>query len=129
MLILLKDMTLGARNLKKETGLGFVLLSATLAALLALTSGCSGVASSKPSPTHSATASWTASTSPVVGYNVYRSSTSGGPYTKLNASPTTSLTYTDATVASGQSYYYVTTAVDASGAESINSNEQKAVIP
>jgi fibronectin type 3 domain-containing protein len=37
--------------------------------------------------------------------------------------------YTDGTVVSGQMYYYVTTAVDSSGAESGYSNLAQAVIP
>jgi hypothetical protein len=42
---------------------------------------------------------WTASTSTVVGYNIYRSKTTGGPYTKINAALITSgVTYTDAFV-------------------------------
>ena len=35
---------------------------------------------------YSTSLSWTASTSSVIGYNVYRGTTSGGPYTKLTAS-------------------------------------------
>jgi hypothetical protein len=63
---------------------------------------------------------WTASTSnTVMGYNVYRSTTSGGPYTKV--APLVATPYTD-TVASG-TYYYVVTAVDASADESAHSNE------
>jgi fibronectin type 3 domain-containing protein len=41
----------------------------------------------------------------------------------------TSLSYTDATVQNGTTYYYVTTAVDASGSESAFSNEVSTVIP
>jgi fibronectin type 3 domain-containing protein len=78
---------------------------------------------------HSATASWTASTSVVSGYNVYRGTVSGGPYTKLNGSLVSALTYLDATVQSGNSYFYVTTSVDGSGTESVFSNEGAAVIP
>jgi hypothetical protein len=78
---------------------------------------------------HSATATWTASSSSVAGYNVYRGDVSGGPYTKLNASVVTGLSYTDSTVISGQTYFYVATAMDASGNESVFSNEVKAVIP
>jgi fibronectin type 3 domain-containing protein len=73
---------------------------------------------------------WTASaSSDVKGYNVYRSTVSGGSYAKINSSLVTGTSYTDATVASGQTYYYVTTSVDSSGVESQNSNEVKAVIP
>jgi hypothetical protein len=38
---------------------------------------------------------WTASTSTVVGYNVYRSKTTGGPYTKINTTLVTGVTYSD----------------------------------
>ena len=79
--------------------------------------------------THSVSLSWTASTSTVNGYNVYRSTTSGAGYTKLNGGLVSLVSYTDSTVANGTTYYYVTTAVDGSGLESINSNEASAVIP
>lgn len=79
---------------------------------------------------HAVSLSWTASTSSVVGYNVYRGTISGGPYTlKLNAAPVTGTTYTDAAVASGQGYYYVVTAVDAAGTESAYSTQASATIP
>lgn len=78
---------------------------------------------------HSATTSWTASSSVVSGYNVYRGTVSGGPYTKLNSSLITVLTYTDSTVQATQTYYYVATAVDSVGNESVFSNEVPAVIP
>jgi fibronectin type 3 domain-containing protein len=60
---------------------------------------------------------------------VYRGTVTGGPYTKINASLITLLTYTDTTVVSGQTYFYVTTAVDGSGNESVFSNQVQAVIP
>jgi hypothetical protein len=78
---------------------------------------------------HSVALSWTASTSTVSGYNVYRATVSGGPYTKINSSLVTVLTYTDSTVQSGTTYYYVTTAVDSSGNESVDSNQVPASIP
>jgi hypothetical protein len=78
---------------------------------------------------HSVDLSWTASTSAVSGYNVYRGTVSGGPYTKINSSLITTLTYTDTTVQSGTTYYYVATAVDSNGDESVNSNEASASIP
>jgi fibronectin type 3 domain-containing protein len=74
--------------------------------------------------------SWVASTSPATsGYNVYRSSTSGSGYTRINVSTVLGLTYTDTIVVSGQTYYYVTTAVDSSGDESPFSNQIQATIP
>lgn len=79
---------------------------------------------------HSVTLNWTASTSSgVSGYNVYSSSTSGGPYTKLNSALVTGATYTDNTVLAGDTYYYVTTAVDSSGTESSYSNQATAAVP
>jgi Abnormal spindle-like microcephaly-assoc'd, ASPM-SPD-2-Hydin len=78
---------------------------------------------------HSVALSWTASTSTVSGYNVYRGTASGGPYTKINSSLVATLSYTDSTVQSSTTYYYVTTAVDSSGGESVYSNEVPASIP
>jgi hypothetical protein len=46
---------------------------------------------------------WTASTSAVSGYNVYRGNQTGGPYTMVSSSLVTGTAYTDATVQSGQS--------------------------
>ena len=67
---------------------------------------------------------WTASpSSGVTGYNVYRSTASGTGYTKINSSLVSGLTYTDATVIDGVTYYYVTTSVDSSGDESSYSEQ------
>jgi fibronectin type 3 domain-containing protein len=78
---------------------------------------------------HSVALTWNASTSTVSGYNVYRGTVSGGPYTKINSSLVTILTYSDLTVQSGTTYYYVTTAVDSSANESVYSNGASAPIP
>ena len=78
---------------------------------------------------HSAALSWSASTSTVAGYNVYRGATSGGPYTKQNSSINSPTAYTDSAVQSGQTYHYVVTAVDSSNVESVYSNEVSAAIP
>jgi hypothetical protein len=59
---------------------------------------------------HTVTLSWTASTSVVSGYNVYRSTTSGTGYGKVNGSLVAAVNYTDSSVANGTTYYYVTTA-------------------
>ena len=61
------------------------------------------------------------------GYNVQRSTTSGGPYTTIatwaaNASPNTSPNYTDTSVVNGATYYYVVSANNQSGT-SDNSSE------
>jgi DNA-binding CsgD family transcriptional regulator len=70
---------------------------------------------------------WNASTSTVAGYNIYSASVSGGPYNKIGSS--TTLTYSDMTAISGNTYYYVVTAVDSSGNESVYSNEASVVVP
>jgi Abnormal spindle-like microcephaly-assoc'd, ASPM-SPD-2-Hydin len=79
--------------------------------------------------THSVTLNWVASTSTVSGYNVYRSTTNGSGYSKINSGLVDAVTYTDTTVQSGTTYYYVTTAVDSSGDESADSNQATAVVP
>jgi fibronectin type 3 domain-containing protein len=68
------------------------------------------------------TLTWTASTD-ASSYNVKRGTVSGGPYTQIGTATTTS--YTDTTVTNGTAYYYVVSAVDASG-ESPNSTEASA---
>jgi hypothetical protein len=78
---------------------------------------------------HSVTLTWTASTSTVVGYNVYRSSVSGGPYSKMNSTIIAGTTYVDSTVISGQTYFYVVTSVDSNSVESANSAEVTATVP
>jgi hypothetical protein len=79
---------------------------------------------------HSVNLSWDASAGAgVVGYNVYRGSALGGPYSKLNSALEASTAYTDDSVTAGQTYYYVTTAVNGNGDESGYSNQVHAVIP
>ena len=78
---------------------------------------------------HSVALSWSpSSSSGISSYKVYRGTVSGGPYSLLT-SGVSSTSYTDSNVQSGSTYYYVTTAVDSSGAESGYSNETQAVIP
>jgi hypothetical protein len=81
-----------------------------------------------PPAQHTADLTWNSSNN-AVGYNVYRGSVSGGPYSMINTSLDGTTAYTDNTVVSGQTYYYVATAVDGSSNESGYSNETQAVIP
>jgi hypothetical protein len=79
---------------------------------------------------HSVNLAWSASTSAgVVGYNVYRAGVSGGPYTQLTSSLVPNPNYTDSAVAAGQTYFYVVTAEDGTGTESVHSNQVHAVVP
>jgi hypothetical protein len=77
----------------------------------------------------SVTLNWTPSSSSDAGFNVYRGSLSGGPYTKVNSALIATTSFFDASIASGQSYYYVATEVDSTGAESVYSSEVIATIP
>ena len=85
----------------------------------------SGVAA----PQHRVDLAWTASASSVTGYNVYRSSTSGSGYVKLNSSLNAGTSFSDSSVTAGATYFYVTTAVDSTGTESSYSNQVQATIP
>jgi hypothetical protein len=78
---------------------------------------------------HSVNLSWSPGTSTYSGFNVYRGTTSGGPYTKLDSSLIAAPSYQDLSVTSGQTYYYVATEVDSTGTESSYSNEAIATIP
>ena len=74
--------------------------------------------------------SWDASTSKnITGYNVYRGVQVNGPFNKINTSLVPSTSYQDNSVYAGDTYYYVTTAVDTQGVESAYSNEAKATLP
>jgi hypothetical protein len=77
---------------------------------------------------HAVSISWdpSASTSAAF-YKVYRGTVSGGPYNLL-ATNIAASTYTDSTVQSGATYYYVTTTVSTAGLESIFSNQFKGVV-
>ena len=79
---------------------------------------------------HSVSLSWGASpTTAVTGYNVYRSTVSGSLFARVNSALVGGLAYTDSSVQSGRTYYYVATAVDGSGNESVFSNQVSAAIP
>ena len=78
---------------------------------------------------HTVSLNWTPGSSTYSGFNVYRGSTSGGPYSKVDSSVIPATSYTDASVTSGQTYYYVATEVDSTGMESPYSSEVSATIP
>jgi hypothetical protein len=82
-----------------------------------------------PTVPHSVALNWGASSSSVAGYNVYRSTVSGSAYAKMNGSMVGGVNYADSSVQSGHTYYYVATSVDASGTESVYSNEVAAIVP
>ena len=72
--------------------------------------------------------SWLANgESDLAGYNVYRATSAGGPYTKVNGTLVGTNSYTDVGLTNGTTYYYVVTAVDTSNNESADSNEASVV--
>ena len=111
------------------------LVSGTVSGSLSFVSNASSstvgeaVSGTGQAPQYKVSLSWSPSTSTVTGYNVYRGTTSGGPYAKINPSVNSLTTYADGTVQSGQTYYYVTTSVASGGMESKYSNETTAQIP
>ncbi len=85
--------------------------------------------SGTPPSQHSVQLSWSASSSTVAGYNIYRGSVNSGPYAKIDSAVDTVTTYTDASVQAGDTYFYVTTAVAPDGTESAFSNQVSAAVP
>jgi hypothetical protein len=109
--------------------------SGTASAVLSVASNAANAAAQNlsgvgvaPQP-HSVALTWTDNDSSIAGYNVYRGSVSGGPYSQINPSLQPAAEFTDTSVVAGQTYYYVTTAVDSNGEQSGYSNEAEGVIP
>lgn len=73
--------------------------------------------------------SWNPSTSGVAGYNVYRSTSKNGPFSRRNYYIDSGTKWTDRSVAAKTTYFYATTAVSASGTESGYSNVVEVSIP
>jgi len=78
---------------------------------------------------HQVTLSWTASTSQVAGYNIYRATISTGPFSLLNTGLITGTSYVDTSVVPGTTYFYYATAVDSQANESVPSNKVSATVP
>lgn len=107
--------------LRKSIGAG---LASFLAFLVSVLGACG-----QGNKMHTVTLTWKASKSVVKGYNVYRGTKPGGPYTRVNSDLVQGLSYQDKDVSGGATYYYVTRSVDADGRESVNSSEITAAVP
>jgi len=128
-ILLTKDRSLSVWT---KVGTGIAVLVVLLLSVLwvRVTSGLTSAIRLQPrGTTHTVALKWQPSSSRVAGYNVYRSMTPAGNYVQINSSLVQGVTFTDNTVESGLTYYYVTRAVDALGHESVNSNEARAAIP
>ena len=78
---------------------------------------------------HSVGLTWTASTSPSIGYFIYRRTGTAGSFSRLDSSIDTLTSFTDNNVMDGATYFYVVTTVAAGEAESQFSEEVSVTIP
>lgn len=81
---------------------------------------------------HNVALTWSASpSSGVVGYYIYRGTSSGGEgQTPINATPLNSTSFTDDSVTAGTEYFYTVTSVGSDGSvQSTASNEASAAVP
>jgi fibronectin type 3 domain-containing protein len=114
----------------------FPIARISVLALLSLcvvsTVGCVG-APNQTAPSvqkvHSVTLNWSPSTSDVVGYYVYRSTSPDGPWIRRGTTAETGLSYTDSSLQGGQVYNYAVSSVDSDNVESALSDAVSAVIP
>jgi len=138
------DTTFGALRLKLEVGRAdFEFVTSTGARLDSGSMGCTPHDGSPPPPDETAPAApsglvagggdgsvaldW--STSPAAdldGYDVYRSTSQGGPYTQVNGARLSASAYTETGLSNGSTYYYVVKATDTAGNQSEASSEASA---
>jgi P pilus assembly chaperone PapD len=78
---------------------------------------------------YSVNLTWTPSSASYSGFNVYRGTQSGGPYSKINSSLIATPSYTDTSCGTAGTYYYVATEVGTSGVESNYSSPASAIVP
>ncbi len=103
---------------------GTLTVSSNAAAIKISLSGTGTLASQ-----HSVSLTWTASTSDVIGYFVYRRTGSSGSFAKVKSTIDASTAFTDSSVENGQTYFYVVTAVASSDVESAFSTQVEVTIP
>lgn len=93
--------------------------------LLAVLSLC-GMASAA---SHSVVLTWTASPTPGVTYNIYRSTTAGSCKATVLTTGITALTFTDTSVTSGATYFYSVDAQNGGGKSACTSPDVQVLIP
>jgi fibronectin type 3 domain-containing protein len=96
------------------------------------TNGMAVVSLSGAGLPHQVALSWDSpgsSTVPIASYNTYRLTPGSSAYQLLNSSVGPQTKYVDKAVQSGATYDYIVTSIDASGEESVPSNDVRATIP
>ena len=78
---------------------------------------------------HTVSLSWAPALTGVTGFKTYVSMVSGGPYVQMGSVPSTTPAYSDSSVQSGHTYFYVVTAVNSTNQESLYSSEVAAIVP
>jgi hypothetical protein len=94
----------------------------------ALSIPLTGTGTAAPAAQHSVALNWQPSASQITGYFVYRGA-SASSTSRLFVTAIAATTYTDTSVANGQTYYYAVTSVDSNDVESAPSNEISVTIP
>ena len=103
--------------------------SGTLTITSNASNGTFGVPLTGTGGIHYVALSWNDTGAQIAGYNVYRSTVSGGPYSEINSALVVPTNYSDTSVVSGTTYFYAVTAVGTSGTESALSNQTTAAVP
>jgi len=62
------------------------------------------------------------------GYHIYRGTGAGGPWTRLNGAALVDTVYSDSDLTVGAAYYYIVTALDTDGDESVTSDTASVVL-
>jgi hypothetical protein len=78
---------------------------------------------------HTVSLSWAPAATGVTGFKTYVSMVSGGPYAQMGSVPSTTPTYSDSSVQSGHTYFYVVTAINTANVESLYSSEVAVIVP
>jgi centrosomal CEP192-like protein/immunoglobulin I-set domain protein len=78
---------------------------------------------------HTVSLSWSPAVTDVTGFKTYMSMVSGGPYVAMGSVSSTTPAYSDSSVQSGHTYFYVVTAVNSTNQESLYSSEVAAIVP
>ncbi len=106
------------------TGYTFTPATASVTVSSASVTGINFSGTALPPPPPVVSLQWGSSpSSGVIGYNLYRATSSAGPYARINPTTVAGTSYADDSVQAGRTYYYVATSVDEQGMESTYSNQ------